>query len=177
MTSIMTSPTRARRQQPSEWPREPQTVEETGLDFGLLLDLTLKSIYSAGRPSARLLGGRMGLSFAIVNELLQFLRKQECVEVVGSAGAGEFDATGDGDATSPSRVFEAMQRPADKRWCVARRPVVIAGGELTLADLELGYSPTGKFYIAPLQVKANNGVFVIDDFGRQRLSPAELLNR
>jgi predicted ATPase with chaperone activity len=63
------------------------------------------------------------------------------------------------------------------RWALSRRPLVIGGGELTLADLELRYSPISKYYIAPMQVKANNGVLVIDDFGRQLLRPEELLNR
>jgi predicted ATPase with chaperone activity len=53
----------------------------------------------------------------------------------------------------------------------------MAGGEMTLADLELRFSPTSKFYVAPLQLKANGGVLVIDDFGRQRMRPDELLNR
>ena len=53
----------------------------------------------------------------------------------------------------------------------------MTGGELTLADLELKYSPQAKFYIAPVQMKANCGVLVIDDFGRQMVSPKELLNR
>ena len=53
----------------------------------------------------------------------------------------------------------------------------MAGGELTLADLELKYSPQSKFYIAPLQMKANCGILVIDDFGRQLVQPKELLNR
>jgi len=65
----------------------------------------------------------------------------------------------------------------DARWLLCRRPVVITGGELTLADLEPHYSLAGKFYIAPLQVKANNGLFVADDFGRQIIRPDELLNR
>jgi hypothetical protein len=63
------------------------------------------------------------------------------------------------------------------RWVVAKRPLIITGGELTLADLELKYSPASKFYIAPLQVKANCGILVIDDFGRQLAAPKELLNR
>ena len=58
-----------------------------------------------------------------------------------------------------------------------RRPVVTVGGELTLDMLDLAYKPTLKYFEAPLQLKANNGVFIVDDFGRQRLSPQELLNR
>jgi hypothetical protein len=53
----------------------------------------------------------------------------------------------------------------------------MAGGSLSLQDLELQYSEVSKFYVAPLQVKANSGVLVIDDFGRQLIEPKELLNR
>ena len=69
------------------------------------------------------------------------------------------------------------ERRRDQRWVVCKRPIVTAGGELTLADLELRYSSISKFYIAPLQLKANSGVLVIDDFGRQIIQPKELLNR
>ena len=55
--------------------------------------------------------------------------------------------------------------------------MVTVGGELTLDMLDLAYKPTLKYFEAPLQLKANNGVFIVDDFGRQRLSPQELLNR
>jgi predicted ATPase with chaperone activity len=65
----------------------------------------------------------------------------------------------------------------DKRWVLCRPPVVITGGELTLSDLELSWSDTSRFYEAPLQLKANNGLLVVDDFGRQQMSPGELLNR
>lgn len=57
------------------------------------------------------------------------------------------------------------------------RPCVVAGGELTTDLLELTYDPNTGIYLAPLQMKANNGIFVIDDFGRQRMTPDELLNR
>jgi predicted ATPase with chaperone activity len=65
----------------------------------------------------------------------------------------------------------------DRRWVHCRRPVITVGGELTMDSLDLAYSQTGGFYRAPLQALANGGVFVIDDFGRQRISPRELLNR
>lgn len=66
---------------------------------------------------------------------------------------------------------------ADGRWVRCERPVVIAGGELTLSTLELEYDPHTRLHNAPPQMKANNGIFVIDDLGRQRASPAELMNR
>jgi hypothetical protein len=67
--------------------------------------------------------------------------------------------------------------PYDRRWVRIRRPVVIVGGELTLDMLDLTFNPISKFYEAPLQLKANGGVFLIDDFGRQRIRPEDLLNR
>jgi predicted ATPase with chaperone activity len=68
-------------------------------------------------------------------------------------------------------------RDADRRWVACRRPVVMVGGELTLVNLDLVYDPISKIYEAPLQMKAANGMFLIDDFGRQQVRPSELLNR
>ncbi len=65
----------------------------------------------------------------------------------------------------------------DPRWVVCRRPCVIAGGELTSSMLELKVDESTGVYAAPLQMKANNGMLVIDDFGRQILTPEYLLNR
>jgi len=65
----------------------------------------------------------------------------------------------------------------DTRWVMTRRPVVMTGGELTLRMLDLEFNPISKFYEAPLQMKANNGLFIIDDFGRQQIDPHHLLNR
>lgn len=65
----------------------------------------------------------------------------------------------------------------DPRWIRIRRPAVVAGGELTLENLDLSFSPSRRTYEAPFQMKANTGMFLIDDFGRQHMSPADLLNR
>ncbi|MCL4531833.1 MAG: ATP-binding protein [Actinobacteria bacterium] len=65
----------------------------------------------------------------------------------------------------------------DRRWVLCRRPAVIAGGELTLSTLDLTYGESSRYYEAPLQLKANNGVLLIDDFGRQEVRPRDLLNR
>lgn len=84
------------------------------------------------------------------------------------------------------RVFDEVTHQAandsgldlgDRRWVKSRRPAVLVGGELTLAMLDLAFNPTLKYYEAPLQLKANNGMFIVDDFGRQQMSPQELLNR
>ena len=60
---------------------------------------------------------------------------------------------------------------------LCHRPAVLVGGELTIDMLELQLNPVAKYYTAPAQMKANNGVLIIDDFGRQRIRPEELLNR
>lgn len=65
----------------------------------------------------------------------------------------------------------------DRRYLLVKRPVVLTGGELTLDDLDLKYDPFTKLYQAPFQVKANGGVLIVDDFGRQRVPPRDLLNR
>jgi hypothetical protein len=65
----------------------------------------------------------------------------------------------------------------DARWVACRRPFIITGGELTLEMLDLSYNPSANFYEAPLHVKALGGCFIIDDFGRQLVSPTNLLNR
>ncbi len=65
----------------------------------------------------------------------------------------------------------------DRRWVQIRRPTIIAGGELTMDNLEIQYNAATKISEAPLQWKSNNGTLLIDDFGRQRMPPIQLLNR
>ena len=65
----------------------------------------------------------------------------------------------------------------DARWLKIRRPFIVVGGELTLAGLDLQFDEVNKFYEAPFQMKANGGMFLIDDFGRQQVRPRDLLNR
>ncbi|MGE5138122.1 MAG: hypothetical protein ACM3JD_01560 [Rudaea sp.] len=76
------------------------------------------------------------------------------------------------DAELPAR-----SRRHDHRWVLIRRPSIAAGGELTLDALDLVYDPVKKYYEAPYQTKANGGLFLIDDFGRQLVRPRDLLNR
>jgi hypothetical protein len=80
----------------------------------------------------------------------------------------------DEDGIASRLITEA---PRDRRWVRIRRPVVIVGGELTLSMLDLTFNPIAKYHEAPLQLKANGGVFLVDDFGRQRMRPEDLLNR
>ena len=78
---------------------------------------------------------------------------------------------------SHHRAVDDPNGNVDGRWVRSKRPTVIAGGELTLGALDLTYSQESKVYEAPLQMKANCGMFLIDDFGRQQCSPTALLNR
>jgi predicted ATPase with chaperone activity len=73
---------------------------------------------------------------------------------------------------------ESLGQPKlDGRWVRCRPPVIITGGELTLNDLDLAHDDVARYYEAPLQLKANGGMFLIDDFGRQKMPPIDLLNR
>jgi hypothetical protein len=72
---------------------------------------------------------------------------------------------------------EGLASVIDQRWVRIRRPMVVVGGELTLEYLDLVYSPSLRYYEAPPHLKANGGVFLVDDFGRERVSPHQLLNR
>jgi len=65
----------------------------------------------------------------------------------------------------------------DPRWIKIRRPFIVTGGELNLEELDLVYDDVNKYYEAPFQVKANGGILLIDDFGRQQIRPRDLLNR
>jgi hypothetical protein len=81
------------------------------------------------------------------------------------------------DANLHKPVEDDGAPPYDRRWVRCKRPLVVVGGELTLEMLDLVYSPEVKYYEAPFQMKASNGMLLIDDFGRQKVSPKDLLNR
>jgi predicted ATPase with chaperone activity len=86
------------------------------------------------------------------------------------------------DATPPAgqgngRGDDGTAILPDERWVLIHRPNVMVGGELTLETLNLIWDPAAKYYEAPLQMKANGGMFLIDDFGRQQMDPQDLLNR
>jgi len=83
----------------------------------------------------------------------------------------------DGVATAPGTGNLRASPRKDPRWVKVRRPFIVVGGELTLEGLDLVYDDVHKFYEAPFQVKANGGILLIDDFGRQQVRPRDLLNR
>jgi len=84
-------------------------------------------------------------------------------------------AGGTGDGTTTGNLRASTRR--DPRWVKIRRPFIVVGGELTLEGLDLVFDDTHKYYEAPFQVKANGGILLIDDFGRQQVRPRDLLNR
>lgn len=267
----------------------PQTVKESGVHHAFLEDLALKLIYLGRELMLDELAAQMHLSFSVVRELFQSLRKAELCEAVGMVeGVHRVIATDQGRSravellnqnqytgpapvslkdyvsrvraqsvknfpvhpesvqqafehlvlpnrilrqlgiaavsgtsiflygptgTGKSSIAEAIpaiyydrvwipyavevdgqiitifdpiiHRPdettedsnGDGRWVLCRRPRVIVGGELTIEMLDLHFHPVSKFYAAPLQMKANNGALIVDDFGRQRIRPEVLLNR
>ncbi len=71
----------------------------------------------------------------------------------------------------------SLDKRHDQRWVLCKRPVIVVGGELTLPSLDLIYDEVAHYYEAPFQLKANGGMFLIDDFGRQQMRPRDLLNR
>ncbi len=81
------------------------------------------------------------------------------------------------DTPEDEGISVSVDQSHDGRWVRCRRPLIVTGGELQLDALDLSYNPSTKIYDAPYQLKANNGTYLIDDFGRQRATPAEVLNR
>ncbi|HWC97372.1 MAG TPA: hypothetical protein VG456_11495 [Candidatus Sulfopaludibacter sp.] len=81
------------------------------------------------------------------------------------------------EVKEPSALTVALEGVSDQRWIKCKRPFIVSGGELSLDMLDLRFNAVSKIYEAPFQLKANNGIYLIDDFGRQRATPAEVLNR
>jgi len=81
------------------------------------------------------------------------------------------------DPAYHKRLEDTNSLTFDNRWLLCKPPSVVVGGELTLEELDLIWNPTSKFYEAPIHLKANGGLFLIDDFGRQIVRPQDLLNR
>ncbi len=126
-----------------------------------------KSIFLYGPPG----NGKTTLAETIGKTLSETVYIPHAI-VVGGEIIRIFDPVNHTPA-EPELSVEAV----DQRWAFIRRPVVITGGELTMRTLDLEFDPVTKFNVAPLQMKANNGIFIIDDFGRQAVEPKLLLNR
>jgi DNA polymerase III delta prime subunit len=267
----------------------PREISETGLRKGVLEDLAIKILYLHGELSIVELGDLACLSAEVMDEIFQFLRKEQLCEVRGmSGGSHRVTATGRGRdraaellsinqyagpapvaladyvaRVETQSVAHTIVRPADldrafrqlvlqpeiidrlgaavasgssiflhgptgtgkttiascipsiyndsvwipyalevdsqiialhdpgvhipssdpspeefdRRWILCRRPCVVAGGELSAEMLDLQYNAVSRFFMAPLQMKANNGVLILDDVGRQRMPTEQLLNR
>jgi len=112
--------------------------------------------------------GKTSIAEAIGHAFHQEVWLPYCVEVAGQI-IKVFDA-------AIHQLVEGEQE-ADARWARCKRPVVVTGGELTLEMLDLSFDEISKTYEAPVHVKATGGVFIVDDFGRQRVRSQELLNR
>jgi len=131
------------------------------------------SLFVYGPPG----NGKTVISQAIQNLLRGELSVPHAVDVDGHT-IQVFDPVNHEPLPDPP-VSDALELGSlhDRRWVRCKRPLVTVGGELTLDALELAYNPISGFYRAPVQMLANGGVLVIDDFGRQRVPPQALLNR
>jgi hypothetical protein len=149
------------RQAFSEMVVDPDTVRQIGIAIASGTSLMLSGPSGTGKTT---LAGRIPHVFG------RGVFLPYAVEV-----AGEIITVFDPGVHQP--IDAALPAEHDRRWVYCARPFVVAGGELTAEMLDLQFNPVSGFYSAPPQMKANTGVFVIDDFGRQRMRPEELLNR
>src|SRR5262245_48096608 len=144
-----------------------------------------KSIFIYGPPGngktsiARAVGDYMNSSGGEIYIPFAFLVQNSIVTVYDQAVHQLADSETDNRLEDNEATIRRLLNSGtvDPRWVKVRRPVIVTGGELTLAMLDLRYNVESNFYQAPLHVKANGGIFLIDDFGRQLCSPKELLNR
>jgi predicted ATPase with chaperone activity len=123
-----------------------------------------------------LLGDGIHVPYAVDfdGEIVQVFDAQVHRALASPAAHTGQEGTGQGDYGQGSTDLYVRR---DARWVRCRRPMIVAGGELTLEVLDLVYSATSRYYEAPPQMKANGGVLLLDDFGRQQVRPFDLLNR
>jgi predicted ATPase with chaperone activity len=144
----------------------------------LVLDRTTLGELGTAVVSGRalFLYGPAGTGKTSVAEALWSLLRQDAIWIPHAVAV-------DGQIISvyDPHVHQAVEDHApsefDRRWVRCERPRVVVGGELTVEMLDLQFNPHTKFYAGPVQMKSNNGLLIVDDFGRQRARPEELLNR
>ena len=137
-----------------------------------------KSIFLYGHPG----NGKTAIAEAISQMLGGVLYLPYAVDVDGQImlvfdPVHHEEVESEDDAIGRDALWLRSGPGYDRRYARVKRPVVLTGGELTLDQLDLRYDPFTKLYQAPFQVKANGGVLIVDDFGRQRVPPRDLLNR
>lgn len=127
--------------------------------------------------------GKTSVATRVANIFTDIIFVPYCVEVEGQI-IQVFDSSVHipGELTDLASALPEYSKglrrdDVDQRWVACRRPTVMVGGEFTLEMLDLAYSDVANFYEAPMHVKALNGTFIVDDFGRQLVSPGDLLNR
>ena len=127
--------------------------------------------------------GKSTIAQAIAGTFKGYIYVPYCIEVDGEIIKVldplyhvEIAKAADSDDADPVTSISRAEY-TDRRWVACRRPVIMAGGELTLEMLNMHFSTVSRYYEAPLHVKANGGTFIIDDLGRHMVSPTDLLNR
>jgi hypothetical protein len=132
-----------------------------------------KSLFLYGAPG----NGKTVLAEGIGRAFGSDMYVPHAIDVDGQTITMYDPVTHVGKGTKDDSLSVITASVRDRRWRKIKRPVVVVGGELTLEMLDLTFNPISRFYEAPIQMKANGGVFVVDDFGRQRIPPRDLLNR
>jgi predicted ATPase with chaperone activity len=163
-----------------------QTVRHLDLNPGHLRDafahlvldervlMQLGTAFVSGK--ALFLFGPPGSGKTTIAETLALLFRDDAIRVPYAVETdGQVIAVFDPHVHVPLETGQADD--GDGRWVTCRRPAVMVGGELSIEMLDLQLNPITKYYAAPVQMKANNGLLIVDDFGRQRVRPEELLNR
>ncbi|MEJ1355205.1 MAG: ATP-binding protein [Candidatus Sedimenticola sp. (ex Thyasira tokunagai)] len=151
----------------------PETITQVGAAFNSGRSAFLFGPAGVGKTflahqMLRLLYGNVAIPHAIVTE-------GQIIRIFDPVNHRPVEAADNTQAPSPN--LRKIPHAHDNRWVICRRPVIISGGELNLPMLDLQYQQDTRFYDAPLQMKANGGIFMVDDLGRQACNTAALLNR